>query len=191
MNKTFENKFFLLCTALVLTFSGLFYASAAEEESATIVDGVDYACGQKVMEEAFVVIEAYQTFLDEYFQADRPSSEQAADAMSYYRYMRDSINAIYEAASDVRTNNTLESAATATTYCSSVRDQYIELAQTMLQKQVVMSSNSKRTFKVIDGLKAINESMDVFADSFNATFPVLFNKMSNALPCYARQCLVQ
>lgn len=189
-----ENRFFLLCTALVLVLNGLFYAFAAEdteEESYTVVDGVDYACGQAVAEDAVVIVQSYKRFLDEYFQVDRPSSKQVDDAMSFYRYVRTSIQKSYDQNLNVRKNDTLESATVANNYCSYVRDQYIAAAQALLEKQVILSSNSKRTFKVVDGLKAINENMDRFSEDFNGIFPGLFRQLDHDLPCYARQCIVQ
>lgn len=194
MFRTFENRLFLLVLAMVLVLNVLPFATAeeAEEESTpTIVDGVDYACGQAMMDQGTVIIESYEAFLDDYFKSAIPSSEQVEHGMRYYRFVENSIQSVYEANVNVNVNDTLEKSASAITYCSYIRDQYLELAQMLLQKQAIASANSKRTFSVIDGLKAMNEDMEVYSDEFNAVFPGFFNQFNNALPCYARQCITK
>lgn len=195
MKNKLENRIFILCCALVLTFNGLFYAVAEESTDAEIPsterDGVDFACGQKTMEESFVIIEAYQNFLDQYFKIDKPSSQQIDAAEKYYRFVEDSLQKTYERNLSLANNERLEESTQAATYCAFIRDQYIDVAEVLLQKQVILSSNSKRTFAVIDGLKATNQNLEDFADEFNTVFPGFFNQFNNALPCYARQCIVQ
>lgn len=193
MLKKLENKFFLVCAALVLVFNGLLYSFADETETTsavpTAVDDVDYACGYNVMQESQVVVDAYQTFLNDYFQQVTPSSEQVDGAMKYYRLMEFSIQKIYENSLQQVTNLTLNSSIQANTYCAYMRDLYLDIARAMLQKQVIASSNSKRTFQVVDGLKVMNEDLELLADEFSAVFPGYFNKFNNALPCYAHQCI--
>lgn len=194
--KHFENRLFLLCAALVLTFNGLLYAMAAEtdeetESVSTVTQGIDYACTYNLTQEAYTAVESYQTFLDDYFKAVTPSSEQVEHAMRYYRFVEASIEASYDKYADVQGNYSLEASEDALSNCSTVRDQYIDLAQVLLQKQVIASANSKRTFLFIDGLKATNEHLDQFSGEFNALFPAYFNQFNNALPCYAHQCIVQ
>ncbi|MFA4814710.1 MAG: hypothetical protein WC924_00070 [Candidatus Gracilibacteria bacterium] len=198
MPKKLENRLFLLCAALVLTFNGLFYALAAETETdtdtetvSTVTDGVDYACGNSMMQDAAVVIDSYQVFLDDYFKAVTPSSEQVESGMRYYRFVEDSIESIYKKYADVQGNSTLEASASALSYCASIRDQYLSLARVLFQKQVIASANSKRTFLIIDGLKATNEHLDQFSNEFNALFPAYFDQLNNALPCYAHQCITK
>lgn len=194
MFSTFENRLFLLALAFVLVLSILPFASAEEDEAEStpvIASGVDYACGQTMMEKGIVVIESYEAFLDDYFKSVIPSSEQVEHGMRYYRFVEDSLQSIYEKNVDVQANDTLEKSGAAITYCASIRDQYIDLAQMLLQKQAISSANSKRTFSVIDGLKAMNEDMEVYADEFHAVFPAFFNQFNNALPCYARQCITK
>ncbi len=191
--KNLENRLFLLCAALVLTFNGLLYAFAAEteEETSTIVSGVDYTCTYNVTQEAFAVLESYQTFLDDYFKAVTPSSEQVDAAMKYYRFVEASIEDIYDKYADVQGNYSLEASADALSNCAKVRDEYIDVARVLLQKQTIASANSKRTFLFVDGLKATNEHLDQFSGEFNALFPAYFNQFNNALPCYAHQCITQ
>lgn len=189
-----ESRLFLLCLSLMLVFNGLFYALAEEttgETVATEIEGVDYACGQAVTEQASVLIDSYQTFLDDYFKVDTPSSSQVDHAMRYYRYMESSIEAIYENNLDLYANTTLQDSTQASSDCAGRRDFYLDVARALLQKQVIASANSKRTFEVIDGLKIMNADLEEFSDEFNAVFPAYFNKFNNALPCYARQCIVK
>ncbi|MEK9159993.1 MAG: hypothetical protein AAB383_04655 [Patescibacteria group bacterium] len=193
MLKKFENKFFLVCAALVLVFNGLLYAFAAETELVTDVpkpvDGTDFQCGYDVMQEAQVLVDSYQVFLDDYFKQVTPSSEQVDGAMKYYRLMEFSIQKIYQSNLRQDTNFNLNSSIQANSYCAYVRDLYLDIASAMLQKQVIASSSSKRTFLMVDGLKATNEHMEIFADEFSAVFPGFFTKFNNALPCYAHQCI--
>jgi len=194
MFKQFENKFFLLCVALVLVFNGFFYSFAAETDTAAestpiLVDGADQQCGAHVAEEASAVVDSYQAFLDEYFKEVTPSSEQVEGSMRYYRFMEYSIKEIYAKYLQQDENLSLEDSLNANTYCASVRDMYLDAAQALMEKQVISSANSKLTFLIIDGLKAMNEDVDTFSEQFNAVFPGYFNQFNNALPCYAHQCI--
>lgn len=196
MLKNFENKLFLACAALVLTFNGLLYTFAEETdeettEAVTITDTVDYQCGYNVMQEASVVVDSYQTFLDDFFKLATPSSDQVEDAMKYYRFIESSIQRIYEKNLKVTANQTLDDSVTASTYCAYVRDQYLDFAKAMMQRQVIASSNSKRTFTMIDGLKVTNENLETFSSDFTEVFPGFFNQFNNALPCYARRCITK
>lgn len=194
MFKKLENKFFLVCAALVLVFNGMFYAFAEETETdpgetAVIVDGSDQQCASNVMVDAQVVVSAYQTFLDDYFKEVTPTSEQVEGAMKYYRFIEYSINKIYKRNLQKDVNLSLNNSLQASTYCAYIRDVYLDIAKAMMEKQVISSANSKRTFLVVDGLKAMNADMDTFSDQFNEVFPGYFNKFNNALPCYAHQCI--
>lgn len=194
MFKKFENKFFLVCAALVLVFNGMFYAFAEETETdpsttAVIVDGADQQCASKVNEESQVVLTAYKTFLDDYFKEVKPSSKQVDGAMKYYRFIEYSINKIYKSHLRKDVNLSLNNSLQASTYCAYARDNNLNIARAMMEKQVISSANSKRTFLVVDGLKAMNEDMDTFSEQFNAVFPGYFNKFNNALPCYAKLCI--
>ena len=194
MFKKIENKFFLLCAALVLVFNGFFYSFAAEtdtvaEDVPVIVDGADQQCATHVKEESQQVVDSYQTFLDDYFKAITPTSEQVDGAMKYYRFMEFSINEIYKKYLQQDQNLSLTSSLQASTRCAYMRDLYLDVAKALMEKQVISSANSKRTFLVVDGLKAMNADMDTFSDQFNAVFPGYFNQFNNALPCYAHQCI--
>ncbi len=109
-------------------------------------------------------------------------------AMTAYRVVEYSLRGIYEKNVDLEHVKTFSAASNEDYYCTSLRDEYIQFAQLLLQKQVVASANSKTTFKVIDGLKDMNESLRDLTMDFLSTFPTVFEKMDNALPCYARQC---
>ncbi len=194
MKNKLENRLFILCCALVLTFNGLFYALAEESDGETVVtvtDGVDYACGYETMVDSQVIVDTYQDFLDQYFKIDKPSSTQIKAAEKYFRFVQSSLQKAYERNLNITANERLEESTQAATYCAYIRDQYMDVAEVLLQKQVILSANSKRTFAVIDGLKATNQDLEDFADEFNTVFPAFFNQFNNALPCYARQCIVQ
>ena len=193
MFKTFEKKLFLVCIALVIVFNGFFYSFADETETegtvGLIVDGADQQCSLHVAQEAQVVVDSYQAFLDDYFKEVTPSSEQVDGAMKYYRFMENSINKIYQKYLQKDTNLTLNNSLQASTSCAYMRDRYLDVARALMEKQVISSSNSKRTFLIVDGLKAMNADMDTFSDQFNSVFPGYFNQFNNALPCYAHQCI--
>jgi len=179
-----------------MVFQGLFYAFAEDTEGSGATE--DYACVQYISEQSFPVLQNYEDFLNEYFQIDKPTSSQTEKAMDYYRYVEDTLNAIYndslKAARGLfskEDNTTLDQSNAEVTYCSSIRDQYLRAAQVLLERQVLSSASSKRTFKMVDGLKIMNEDLGDFSQEFLETFPGIFNQMNNALPCYARQCITQ
>lgn len=188
-----DKPLFLLCLVALLTVQGMLRVGAEDaevtEEDATSEE--DFACGQAMIEQGSVIVEDYETFLDELFKVDTPSSGQVEEAMTYYRYVEDALNNIFSDNLHISGFRTLDFANTNATYCTYIRDQYLDFAQTLLQKQILLSANSKRTFEIIDGLKAMNENIENLYEDFHAVFPGLFNQMNNALPCYARQCITQ
>jgi len=163
--------------------------SADEHNGETSDD--DYACAQHMLDNAPDLIDNYETFLNELFQVDQPSSEQVESAMTFYRYVETTLNNMFEVANSFDVVKSIDSASSEVAYCTYIRDQYIDYARLLLNQQVLGSGSSKRTFQVVDGLKAINEGLEEFVLDFVGTFPTMFNKMNNALPCYASQCILK
>ncbi len=190
MKFTFETRLFLLCTALLVVFQSLFFAFA--EETTDEETPLNYACAQTMIDDGSALLDNYELFLNEYFLVDTPGSNQLEGAMDYYRYVEDGLNSIYSGALVIEGDSkTLEFASAEVTYCASIRDQYLRYAQVLLQKQLLSSANSKRTFEMVDGLKVMNDDLGDFSEQFLETFPGAFNQMNNALPCYARQCITK
>lgn len=195
MKSSFETRLFLLCIAVLIVFQGLIFAFAEDD---TTESSEDNACAYEINEKSSVLIQSYETFLNEFFLIDTPTSNQVENAMDYYRFVEDSLYYIYSDSMSIaggpfsKDGNTfLDSVSAEVTYCSHLRDQYIQYAQALLQKQVINSASSKRTFKVIDGLKIMNKDLGDFSEQFLETFPGIFNQMNNALPCYAHQCILK
>lgn len=188
MTQAFQFRAALL---VLLCSSGLALAYAADSTDTTADNSPDYLCGKAMLEQGEPLVTHYEDFLNEYFQVDTPSSSQFEDALSEYRFTEMSINAVYEAnlnidsADDVKT---LETANTELQYCQYVRDSYLNYIKTLFQRQLMGSTAYKVTFKVVDGLKAMNKDLDSLSETFGETFPTLFSKMNNDLPCYARSC---
>jgi len=194
MKSSLESRFFLLCIALFISVQGLFYVMAAETDTEeTDEEATDYACSQTMIDQGGAIVEGYQEFLDGFFNVDAPTSDQLEDAMDFYRYIEDSLLSLYRSASAVTDSGakTTEFASKELTNCAYLRDQYIEFARALLQKQALGSAYSKTTFEVVDGLKALNEDLDDLSKEFSEVFPGAFHQMNNALPCYARQCIVK
>lgn len=168
-------------------------APEAEEPGEEAIDETavqDFLCGQLVNEVATEEIAAYQVFLTEYFQNIEDSSDQVVDAMTYFRYVEDAINTVFDE-NKVRKGAKLsfDIAFDEFVYCQTIRDDQLRLAKILLQSHSIQSANSKRTFLMIDGMKELNANMDDLADDFVLTFPAVFESMSNKLPCYARECI--
>ena len=193
MKSSLESRFFLFCIALFISVQGLFYVMAAETDTEETEEATDYACSQTMIDQGGAIVEGYQEFLDGFFNVDAPTSDQLEDAMDFYRYIEDSLLSLYRSASAVTDSGakTTEFASKELTNCAYLRDQYIEFARALLQKQALGSAYSKTTFEVVDGLKALNEDLDDLSKEFSEVFPGAFHQMNNALPCYARQCIVK
>ena len=189
MTQTFKFRVGLL---LLLCSTSIFLASAADTSSTEATNGPDYLCGQAMLEQGGSLIAEYETFLNEFFQVDTPSSGQFEDALNEYRFIELSIQGIYSANLNIVTasssGRSLADANAELTYCRYVRDSYLNYIQTLFQRQMLGSTATKVTFQVVDGLKAMNSNLDALAQTFGETFPTLFNKMNNDLPCYARSC---
>lgn len=178
---------------VLLTVGGLMLAYADDTTDTTIdTDSQDYLCAQAMLDQGAPVVVNYEEFLNEYFQIDTPTSQQFEDAVSMYRQYEAALNAIYEESLNIDTaaedKKTLSQVQDELHYCSYARDAYLNYIKTLFQKQMLGSSSYKVTFQVVDGLKAMNKDLDALSEVFGETFPSLFTKMNNDLPCYARSC---
>lgn len=190
----FESILFLLCVAILIVLAGVLFvfADETEDETTEATSEEDYLCAQTMVDQGYEVVSSYEEFLNEYFLIDNPSSNQVEEAMDYYRYVEDTLMNLYNSSMGVQlSGKALDSASSETTYCSTIRDQYIDYARMLLQKQALSSANTKTVFEVVDGLKVMNEDLEEFSEVFMETFPGIFNQMNSALPCYARQCITQ
>ena len=112
--------------------------------------------------------------------------------MSFYRYVTGTLDDRFEELIvDDLEGESLESSTDEYEYCNEIKEQYIMIADSMLRTFYVSSSSSKTTFQVIDGLKAMNTDLESMSQSFHATFPSMFNKFSNAFPCYIQSCITR
>jgi len=189
-------KFYFRASLLTLFcfVGGILVTFAAEEESTDTSVPTDYLCTQVMMDEGAAAVATYEVFLDEYFKVDAPSSEQFENALDQYRFTELAINAIYEAnlnLEDPDAPKTQAKAADEVADCDYVRDAYLNYSKTLFQKQFTGSTVSKVTFKVVDGLKAMNKDLDDMSTLFGQTFPGMFNQLNNNLPCYAKSCVTQ
>lgn len=197
MSSSLDRLLFIIATAglisvMLLTASLADEASSASSTSSdTAVSEADSQCAAQLIDQGSTLITTYENFLTEFFKVDTPTSSQVEDAMDFYRYVEDSLLNIYAKAGSIPANAAWESSNQGFAYCAHVRDQYIEYARVLLGKYSSLSANSKRSYMFLDGLKAMNFSMENYSDEFHSTFPGIFNKMDNALPCYARQCVTK
>lgn len=180
--------------ALLLLFSGLLLAYAEEDPEETESSTTEYSCGAALLDEGASVVSNYEVFLNEYFQVDVPSSEQFENALQYYRFTELAIQAIYQnnlGLSQSGLGTTLGKAVEEAQYCDYVREAYLGYIKTLFRKQFSGSTAYKVTFKVMDGFKVMNSSLDELSGVFNQTFPNLFDKMNNGFACYVHSCATQ
>lgn len=188
MTQSFKFRAALL---VLLCSSGLMLAYAADTTDTT---SQDYLCGQAMLDQGAPLVVNYEDFLNEFFQVDTPSSDQFEDALSQYRFTVMALNATFDANINLSTATgpkTLEVANAEFAYCGYVHDAYLDYIKMLFQRQIMGSTASKVTFKVVDGLKAMNKDLDTLSETFSSTFPTLFNKMNNDLPCYVRSCVTK
>ncbi len=161
---------------------------AVDEETTSTENEEDLLCGRNMSSSGDVALENYIIFLDEYFKQVEPASEQIEDGITRYRYFIEEIEAAFELNSIPVGGKTIERNVASYAYCESIQDEYLSIGKNLLAVFSVNSANSKRTYKVVDALKAINTNMSDFSQEYSAVFPQLFQKMDNALPCYAKSC---
>jgi len=173
---------------LIFLVIGTSFAEETEPENESVA-----LCADAVSEQGETLLNDFRTFLDEYMKQDVPTSQQVDNAMKFYRYVETTLQTAYTEGMDLYSEValTFDEINEATSLCTYRRDQYIDEAGLLLQSYVRYSANSKRTFQIIDGLKAMNEDMEDFSRNFHEAFPNKFNQMNAALPCYARGCLTQ
>ena len=161
---------------------------AVDEETTSTESEEDLLCGRNMSSSGEVALENYIIFLDEYFKQDEPTSAQVENGITRYRYFVDEINAGFEFNSIPVGGKTIERNVASYAYCEYIEKQYLQIGEKLLAVFSVTSANSKRTYKVVDAMKAINTNMSDFSKEYSAVFPQLFQKMDNALPCYAKSC---
>lgn len=184
----------VLAGLLLLSQSNILLSNASEDEVDEEFVATDNICEQVMIEQGEIFITAYQDFLTGYFKQDEPSSDLLEEALEYYRFVEAALIGIFNTQFDTGREgyqDDFESTFDEVSNCARVRDEYISFAGLLLQAQMLQSGTSKRTYKIIDGLKALNENLSDFSVDFNATFPRMFTKMDNALPCYAKECIVK
>ncbi len=163
-------------------------ANTSADESNETSDDLSSACAKSVIAESRPALTDYLTFLEEYYKIDTPSSEQIENGMTRYRFYVAAVRDSFEKASAPQGGKTFEEVGDSYAYCKNIRDQYLNFGKKLLTVFAIQSANSKRTYKVVDALKAINEKMSDFSLEFSQTFPQMFQKMDDALPCYAKAC---
>lgn len=185
---------------IIMGFTTIIMVTSAEEseEAAEESDSVsdtstfspaDVTCASTVASTASVELDNYINFLDQYFKIDSPSSEQVETGMARYRYFVDAVETAFETASAPLETETFETNQKSYTYCREIETQYLNFGRKLLSVFSLQAGNSKRTYALVDTLKAINEQMSGLSDNFSHSFPQLFQKMDDALPCYAKKCL--
>ncbi len=183
-----QKRFFQASLLLLFFVSSVLWVKAAEEDETGTQE--DYVCASTLSEESAVLLSTYQDTMDQYTKVDTPTSEQFENALLYYRYVEDSIRKLYDANATVSGfNKTLAFSSGELSACREMRDSLIQYARVPLSLFLNASSASKTTFKLVDGLKVMNEDLKDMSLLFQSTFPGQFTEMSNALPCYAHQCL--
>lgn len=188
-NKIFSSVAMGLMVAMVVWFgSNAILTSAAEGDEAPLEEQ-DYLCAQNLIDKGAIVVEGYENFLNDYFQIPEPSSKQVDGAVAYFQQARRALDILFEEGLDLDGIKSFDLANKEVQSCTLYRDQYVNYIEQLLQVHVLSSTSSKVTFTVIDGLKIMNEDLEEFSTDFHGTFPKLFNKFNNALPCYAKQCI--
>ncbi len=193
MIKKFTQKQFFQVALLLLFFVGSFVGVRADEststETATEAEA-DNKCAYSLAQGSLALLDEYKSFIDQYTKVDTPTSEQFENALLFYRYVEDTIRKFYNIYAEVSGyNGTVSFANTELSSCRKVRDGIIEYSRNILTQFLAGSTTSKTTFEFVDGLKAMNEDLKDMSLLFQSTFPGQFTEMSNALPCYAHECL--
>lgn len=159
-------------------------AEVTEEDSET-----DYACVVAMIPILETETAKYETALNDYFLFNEESSSQVLTAIEIYRAYENTIETAFEAQALTNGVQNFWEVEEEFIQCEEDVDNTLEYAQMLLRAQVLQSANSKRGFEIVDSFKAINENMGELSVDFHLTFPRTFEKMNNALPCYARQCV--
>lgn len=190
MMKHLSQKRFFQVSLLLLVFMGSFIGVRADESTSAAETVADNLCAQTLANSSAVILTEYESFIDQYTKVDKPTSEQFDNALLFYRYVEDSIRKLYDSSAEISGfNGTTAFANEQLASCRQVRDGIIEFARSYLTTFISGSTASKTTFKVVDGLKAMNSDLKDMSYLFQSTFPGQFTEMSNALSCYAHECL--
>lgn len=189
-----QKRFFQASLVLLFFVSSVMWVKADETTDSEAVESSDsdYQCAIALSEGSIPILDSYEEFLTQYTKVDAPTSEQFENLMLFYRYVEDSIRTLYDSSAQVTGyNKTLSFSNQELSSCRQMRDGIIAYAQKLLPIFVSGSSTSKTTFELVDGLKIMNEDLRDMTLLFRRVFPGQFTEMSNALPCYAHQCLTK
>ncbi|QQR54754.1 hypothetical protein IPG41_06235 [Candidatus Peregrinibacteria bacterium] len=193
MNLFLNQKRFIQSSLVVLLLlSSTLWVQADESNSLELYGVEDYACAANLAAAAAPILENYENVMDQYMKVDEPTSEQFENAFMLYRYVEDSIQEEYQNnATTLGVNKSLSFSNEELSVCRNMRDQLLEYSRSFISIFISGASASKTTFEFVDGLKSMNADLKDMSLLFQRTFPGQFVEMSNALPCYAHQCLTQ
>lgn len=185
----YKDRFISLVVGLALligTGSWLVTAADPADDEETV-----YICTARMRTEGQEAVDDFNELLNEFFLSDVDTSDQIEKSYEIYRTLEEALNAIYIEDSVPREGSTrsIEDTSADSVACAQARDQYLRYARALLQAQIKGSSNSKRTFRMRDGLDILNNNLDEFSNSYFEVFPGKFKQFDNALPCYAKQCI--
>ncbi|MBT4385187.1 hypothetical protein HOD30_05590 [Candidatus Peregrinibacteria bacterium] len=171
-----------LVIALVLfAFSG-YVPTYAEEDD-------EYLCAKNMINEGEEILAIYAEDLNDLFLAETPSSDLIGVGKAYQKQTEEALKVLFDKGLDLDNTKTIDLANSEVANCAYYFDRLSEYTEVLLEIHARESANSKRSFIVVDAMKALNEDLRDFSEDFYNTFPKTFTKMNNNLPCYAKQCL--
>ena len=194
-------KLITFSVVLLITLTGVINSTQAEETStsdtsttetsAATYSPIDVTCATTVATDASKALDDYISFLDQYFKINTPSSGQTYEAMQRYRLFVLTISDSFETASTPQGGVSFKSTGDAYSYCSTIKQEYINFGRRLLKIFSLQSGNSKKTYMFIDGLKALNTEMREFSDDFYLLFPAAFKKMDDGMPNFTKACITK
>ena len=175
------NLFLVSLITLSLTFGSSIWGARADDE-------VPKNCSEYLVVEISPKAAEFEILMNEFFLNSVPSSEQVKTASKLLRAYEAEVNAAYKKGLKLKALTIIEQNKSLVA-CDFYKEQYLDYGRALYQAQILGSATSKRSYAVVDSLKVMNDDLRDFSDVFLGTFPGMFQKFNNALPCYTKQCV--
>lgn len=126
-------------------------------------------------------------FINTHFRSAKPSSELIPVAVERYRRYRDSVRTELNQISPADLVTAAASVGDAPS-CVSAVEEDLKITKEFLRQHIIENAYAKKTTRLLDKYKELNGRLD----KLNFTIAQMygyFGSFSQALPCYASQCL--
>ena len=165
-------------------------ADAPVTEDTPLAGDVSSKCVQQLTKFAAEKQVEFGDFINTHFRSAKPTSELIPTAIERYRQYRNEIRGEIARILDAEKKDGKDPQVvlSETSACESVVKENFAVMKDMLRQHITENAYAKKTTRLMDKLKGINEKLGKLNGTISQTYGY-FGAFSQKLPCYAKQCI--